>query len=148
MSADDLDRDTIQAFADQFFGDVEAYDRPSHRSFALLVKVGIHVLRQYHEESVPTLDDPSSFESSALAGVPQGFALVEGFRENLEMDCPDDAFSLPETQRSRNIELLREAWTRGALYNDLNLPSNEESDQIPLNDLFSRWFERFGYPTT
>ena len=91
----EITRDDIQAIAEKYFGDNDAYDLPSQRSFALLVQVASHVLLQYKEESAPNLDDPSSFTPPTLGGVPQGWALVEGLRENLEMGFPDDNFDSP-----------------------------------------------------
>lgn len=88
-----LNRDHIQAFADKYFGDNDAYDEPSQRSFALLVQVAIHVLRQYHDEDRADLERPETFTPQTLGGIPHGVALMEGLRENLEMDCPDDDFT-------------------------------------------------------
>ena len=93
----EITRDDIQAIAEKYFGDNDAYDLPSQRSFALLVQVASHVLLQYKEEAAETmsLDDPDSFLPPTLGGVPQGWALVEGLRENLEMGFPDDNFDSP-----------------------------------------------------
>lgn len=88
-----LSRDAFQALADQHY-DEDAYDNPDQRSFSMLVDLAGHVYQQYLENQKINLDDPSSFVPNTLGGVPQGFALIEGLRENLEINFPDSSFRL------------------------------------------------------
>jgi len=88
-----LSGDEIQALADTHF-DTDAYDTPDQRAFALLCAVGRHVYDLYVADAPPIdLDDPDSAKQTGhFAGAPAGFSLVEGFRENMEIDRPDGDF--------------------------------------------------------
>lgn len=85
----DGQRIMIQAFADEHYPEG---DGPAERTFILLCRVAGHLLRQYHEQDVPNLDNPASFTPRTLGGVPHGWALLEGLKENMEIDFPDDEF--------------------------------------------------------
>lgn len=85
-----LTRDEIEVLADTKYGDVDGpYETRSQEVFAMLVDVGKVLYELYLEDDKPDLEDPSSFAPDTLAGVPHSFALIEGFRENLEMSFPD-----------------------------------------------------------
>lgn len=88
-----LTRDELQALADKHYPEGEG---PSERSFIFLCQLAGHLLLQYHEEDRPDSDDPESFKPQTLANVPHGFALIQGLKENLEIDFPDDEFDWPK----------------------------------------------------
>lgn len=88
-----LTRDEIEVLADAKYNDEGGeYESKSERLFAMLVDVGKAVYESYLEEDRPDIEDPSSFTPSTLAGVSHGVALVEGFRENLEINFSDGQF--------------------------------------------------------
>lgn len=86
-----LSRDEIQILAETHYSH-EGMDSPPEASFAMLVDVAAHVYQQYLETDVPNIEEPSSFVPRTLGGVSQGWALIEGLIENLEMRFPDGEF--------------------------------------------------------
>ena len=86
-----ISRDEFQALADTRY-DEEAYDTPDQRAFSMLVDLCSHVYQLYLEADVPNTDDPKSFTPDTLGGVPYGWGLLEGLRENMEINHPDGEF--------------------------------------------------------
>lgn len=86
-----LSRDEIQALADERYEN-DNYDTPDQRAFALLVDVAGHVYESYRERFKIDLEDPDSFKPKTLGGVNYGWGLLEGLKENLEMNYPDGNF--------------------------------------------------------
>lgn len=86
-----ISRDEFQALADSHY-DSDVYDEPAMRSFAMLVDLASHVYQQYIENDKPDLENPDSFTPSTIGGVPHGWSLLEGLKENLEIRFPDGEF--------------------------------------------------------
>lgn len=88
-----LSSGAIQAIADNNYTADEGYETPDQRLFALLVDTaGAYYKSMVEANPEPTLDDPKSFGTANLAGVSNGFALIEGLIENLEMNFPHAEF--------------------------------------------------------
>jgi len=87
--------DELSALAHRFYDDRDVYDTESEFMFALLVDVAEATYKLYRDEAHLDLDRPETFEPQTLGGVPSGWAMLEGLRENLAHMHPDGIFYLP-----------------------------------------------------
>lgn len=90
-----LNDDEIKALADRAYGDDDRYDTENQRLFSLLVDVAGACYRSYLDEDRPDIDRPETFTPSTLGGVPMGWSMLEGLRENMQMNMPDGIWYLP-----------------------------------------------------
>jgi catechol 2,3-dioxygenase-like lactoylglutathione lyase family enzyme len=88
--------DELLALAHRFYDDRDVYDDTAEELlFALLVDVAEATYLSYLDGDRPDLERPETFTPSTLGGVPQGWAMLEGLRENLAMNQPDGVFYVP-----------------------------------------------------
>lgn len=88
-----ISRDEVIALAATRYDD-DCFDSDSDRVFALLVDVAQACLDVYKDADVPDPDRPESFLPDTFAHQPYGFVLIQGLKENLEINNPDDIFNL------------------------------------------------------
>lgn len=90
-----LNRDQLQSLIETHY-DKEAVGGPdakaSDLAFHHLIEVADHVYRLYLEESAPDIERPETFEPQTLTGVSEGFALIAGLMDHLEMRHHDGDF--------------------------------------------------------